>query len=404
MRNRKDSGGRATDAVVVGGGVVGLSVARELARRGLAVTLVERGTPGAEASHAAGGMLAPQSEADRDDDFFRLQCASRDLYPAFAAALREETSIDIELDQTGTLYLAFTIEDEAELERRYAWQRRAGLEVERLTADEACALEPALSTRLRLAFRFPRDWQVENRRLIDALSRSVEAHGVRVLTTTEADSLRIEGGRVAGVETSRGFVAAGAVVVAAGAWTPFLKLDFDAGQDTRTFDATGDTRTPVTQAEHPQMTPVRGQMLCFSQPSALPLVRHVVYTPRGYIVPRRDGRLLAGSTTERAGFDKSVTASGVYHILAHALEIAPAINDLPLFETWAGLRPCAGDEWPVLGPSHVAPNLFYATGHYRNGILLAPVTAQLVADMIINDHTPPALEPFTPERFRRALV
>ncbi|HVF49765.1 MAG TPA: glycine oxidase ThiO [Pyrinomonadaceae bacterium] len=395
MRNRKESNARA-DALIIGGGVVGLAIARELAGRALRVTLVERGRLAAEASHAAGGMLAPQAEADRADQFFQLQSASRDLYPAFAASLRAETSIDIELEQTGTLYLALTAEDEAELERRFLWQTRAGLSVERLTPDEVRSLEPALSPRVRLALRFPLDWQVENRRLTDALSASVEARGVRVLTATQAQSISIEAGRVAGVETSRGYVAAGAVVVAAGAWTPFLRLDFNEGAR---------ARAPVVpQAQHPQIVPVRGQMLCFSQPSALPLVRHVVYTPRGYVVPRRDGRLLAGSTTERAGFDKSVTAGGVHKVLAHALEIAPAIGELALFETWAGLRPCAEDEWPVLGASASVPNLFYATGHYRNGILLAPLTAELVADMITGGRATPALDAFSPERFERATA
>ncbi|MDQ5836629.1 MAG: FAD-dependent oxidoreductase, partial [Acidobacteriota bacterium] len=169
---RKSEQTRA-DVAVVGGGVAGLSAARELARRGLSVVVLEASEPGAEASGAAAGMLAPQSEADARDDFFELLCASREMYPAFAEALFEESGVCIELERTGTLYLAFTEEDEEEMGRRFAWQSGAGLEVERLSASEARTLEPRVSPRVRAALRFPRDWQVENRRLVGALEASL---------------------------------------------------------------------------------------------------------------------------------------------------------------------------------------------------------------------------------------
>src|SRR5205807_7360928 len=159
------------------------------------------------------------------DPFFALACASRDAYPAFAAALFAETGIDIELDRTGTLYLALTEADEAEIERRYAWQRAAGFAVERLTADEARALEPQLSSRVRAALRFPRDGQVENRRLVAALKRALEIHSVRVLEQTQATALRVESGRALGVETAQGFIGADAVVVACGAWSSLLPVE-----------------------------------------------------------------------------------------------------------------------------------------------------------------------------------
>jgi len=390
MRNREHLVATA-DMVVIGGGVAGLAVARELGRRGLHATVLERGTFGAEASHAAAGMLAPQSEADRDDDFFRLQCASRDLYPAFAESLREETGIDIELDRTGTLYLAFTDEDEEELNQRHAWQTDAGLEVERLTTENARALEPSLSPRVRFALKFPLDWQVENRRLVEALTASLKNHGGGAWAGVVATALRVEADRVVGVETSHGYVSAGAVVIAAGAWTSRLPFSH----------APGKNHSPV-RLTHPGIEPVRGQMLCFNpQPSFLQLMRHghVVYTRRGYIVPRRDGRLLAGSTTENVGFQKQVTAGGVLSILSYALEIAPAIRDLELLDSWAGLRPKAVDEWPVLGASAEVGGLYYATGHYRNGILLAPITGESMADMIIDNRQSPLLEAFTLERF-----
>ncbi|HEV2765212.1 MAG TPA: FAD-dependent oxidoreductase, partial [Pyrinomonadaceae bacterium] len=259
MRNRKEQAG-AADAVVLGGGVVGLALARELGRRGASVVVVERGRPGAEASWAAGGMLAPQSEADEADDFFRFQTAARDLYPRLAEELRAETGVDIELDRTGTLYCAFTEEDAAELERRFAWQARAGLAVERLSAGEARALEPRLSARLRLALRFPSDWQVENRRLVEALLASVadeRRSGVRLLTETPVLRVLVERGRAAGVETSRGLVSAPVVVVAAGAWSSQV------GPVEGSPSPHGaSTHTSSDEGARPHVFPVRGQMLC----------------------------------------------------------------------------------------------------------------------------------------------
>jgi glycine oxidase len=393
----------ARDAVVLGGGVVGLAAARELARRGLSVAVVERGSAGGESSWAAGGMLAPQCEADAPDDFFRLACAARDLYPDFAAALREETGIDIELDETGTLYLATTEEDARETERRYGWQSRAGLAVERLTAGEARSVEPQVSPRALAALRFPRDWQVENRRLTEALRRGCEVGGVKIYEHAPALSINTERGRAVSVETERGAISAGAVVVACGAWSSRVKIRARRGgeelEGRGAVDTESDNHAPGVRVE-----PVRGQMLSYETGAHAPFVRHVIYGPRGYLVPRRHGRLLAGSTTERAGFDKSVTAEGRELIAAHAAELAPAVADLKLAEAWAGLRPRGEDDWPVVGESAEVENLFYATAHYRNGILLAPLTGALLTDMIVNRARPPLLAPFSPARFRRAAA
>lgn len=386
MRNQRAFGVHETaDVVVIGGGVIGLAIARALALRGVKrVTLIERGQPGAEASFAAGGMLAPQAEADRADAFFQLACAARDLYPSFSEALLEETGTDIELERTGTLYLALTEEDEREIEHRYDWQRRAGLPVEKLSVDETLHLEPHVSPHVRGALRFPLDVQVENRRMCAALIASAEKHDVRLITDTQVQSLAIERGHVEGVKTLRGSVSAPVVVVACGAWSSFL-------------DSSDKCVPPVS------IEPVRGQMLCFEMKEAR-VARHVIYSPRGYIVPRRDGRLLAGTTTERVGFDKRVTCGGINAISTHALEIAPAINDLALVDAWSGLRPCAEDGWPVLGACAEVDGLFYATGHYRNGILLAPITGELIAEQITNGIASPLLNAFTPDRWHYASI
>jgi len=314
------------------------------------------------------------------------------MYPAFAAALLEETAIDIELDTTGTLYLAFTDDDATEINRRYEWQSQAGLALEILRGEEARRLEPAISENVCAALKFPLDGQVENRRLISALAASAEKLGVRLVTGTTVTSLKTDHhGAVAGVETSGGIVSSETVVITGGAWTSLLGLTAISGK------TSSDKTLPNLCVE-----PVRGQMLCFEAHPQI--ARHVIYTPRGYIVPRRDGRLLAGSTTEHAGFDRRVTAEGVSSILSAALEIAPRIGALHLAASWAGLRPRAADGLPVLGAYAEIDGLFYATGHYRNGILLAPITGELIAGAIVDKVDSASLSIFSPDRFELVSV
>ena len=367
------------DVVIVGGGVIGLTIARALAKRGARdVVLIEKEHPGLEASWAAAGILGPQAEADEIDDFFQLACASRDLYPAFADSLKEETGMDVELDKTGTLYLAFTADEERELRQRYEWQTSEDLPVEWLSRGEARRLEPSVSRKARCALRFPNDWQVENRRLIEALVVANGKLGVRLITECEVKALRAEDGRVTGVESSSGSISAPVVVLAAGAWTSLIQS----------------TGTPLPKIK---IEPVRGQMLCYeTQP---PIAQHVLYSPLGYLAPRRDGRVLAGSTEEFVGFDKDVTIDGVGEIMAIAVEIAPALDDSPLVDSWSGLRPCAQDGLPVLGPHEEVEGLLYATAHFRNGILLAPITGELIADIVTGVPTSPLFDAFSPNRF-----
>ena len=371
---------RTADVVIIGGGVIGLVIARELARRGVRdVCLIERSSLGAEASFAAGGILAPQAEANGSDEFFELACRSRDLYAEFAETLREETGVDVELDSTGTLYVAFREEDLGEIEKRYEWQSKAGLDVEKLTPAQARELEPCIAESVRGALHFPRDIQVENRRLLNALVNSVNKLGVNITTDTNVESIEIERGRITGVHTSRGQVSCQKIIVAAGTWS-----------------------SNIQNARTPKIEPVRGQMICFDANPQL--TRHVIYSPRGYLVPRHDGRLLAGSTSENAGFTKQVTAGGISHILANAQEISPKISNLAITDTWSGLRPRAADGLPVLGPCGEIDGLFYATGHYRNGILLAPVTGELIAEAVVSGRISPLLAAFSPNRFDLAHV
>ena len=365
---------------IIGGGVIGLTIARALTRRGMGdVIVIEKGEFGREASWAAGGILAPQVEANAADDFFRLACKSRDLYPQFAAELQAETGVDVELDTTGTLYVGFSDHEETEFRERFEWQRREGFTVEWLDGNEARRLEPCLSDKVRCALRFPKDYRVDNRKLVQALLIANERLSVRLLSGCEVRGLKIENDKVTGIDTSRGLIETNMVVIAAGAWSSRI----DSSKELAEID----------------VEPVRGQMLCFEAKPQL--MRHVIYSSRGYLIPRHDARLLAGSTTEHVGFDKRVTDEAIAAIRDMAVEISPAVQSLPLIDSWAGFRPKAKDGLPVLGLSSEIDGLIYATGHYRNGILLAPITGDLIADVMIEAARPALLNAFSPNRFRQ---
>ena len=376
--NEKPEFGPKAAVAIIGGGVIGLSIARALARRGVRdIVVIDKSDFGRKASWAAGGILAPQVEADAANDFFRLACKSRDLYPQFAAELKAETGIDVELETTGTLYVGFSDHHETEFRERFEWQRNEGFTVEWLDSNEARRLEPCLSDKVRCALRFPKDYQVDNRKLVQALMIANERLGVRLLSGCEARGLKIENDKVVRLDTSRGLIETNTVVVAAGAWSS--RID------------------SLNQLAEIDVEPVRGQMLCFEAKPQL--ARHVIYSSRGYLIPRHDGRLLAGSTTEHVGFDKRVTDEAIAAVKDMAVEISPAVQSLPLINSWAGFRPKAKDGLPVLGQSSEIDGLIYATGHYRNGILLAPITGDSIADVIVGAARPSLLAAFSPDRF-----
>lgn len=367
------------DILICGGGVIGLSLACELRKRGAGgVTVLEKNPAcGQESSRAAAGILAPQAEADEANNFFRLCAASRDLYPDFAEELFNETGANIELDRAGTLYLAFTEKDSREIEKRFAWQTKAGLPVERLTATEIRKREPFVSPDVREGLFFPRDWQVENRQLLNALRKFAGKSRIEIIENAEVKNLIVKGGRATGAETHNGKFSASKIVLATGAWTSLVKIS--------------GAPLPV------KVKPMRGQMICYK--TAKKLFSHVVYSPQSYIVPRGDGRILAGATVEDAGFDKGVTGAGVEFLRENAYRIAPNLVNLEIADAWAGLRPFAADGLPVLGAFAGIENLFAATAHYRNGILLAPLTAQILAGKILENSDSEFLEIFSPRRF-----
>ncbi len=350
----------SSKVLIIGGGVIGLAIARSLCKKGFKeITILERGEIGKESSFAAAGMLAPQAETDKIDDFFHLCNESNLLYPKFAEELFDETGVDIELDQSGTLYLAFNKDDVEEIRARYEWQKSAGLQVEHLTSREIKQAEPFVSPDVLEGLFFPNDWQVENRKLLAALIKYAELNDIKIIEKSEVKNLLIENGIAIGAETSDHKYSSENVIIATGAWTSLIKA--------------GEIRMP-------KVKPIRGQMMSFH--TAKRLFKRVIYSPRGYIVPRKLGRIIAGATVEDVGFDKSVTNEGIEFVRQNALEISPSLASLPLDENWAGLRPFAANGLPILGSFPQCGNLFVATAHYRNGILLAPLTAEIFANKI----------------------
>lgn len=361
--------------MIVGAGVIGLALARSLHKKaGGSITVVDRRDPGLEASYAAAGMLAPQAEADSPDEFFRFCRASNAIYPDFASSLMDETGVDIGFDDSGTLYLALNEHDLSELSRRYEWQSGAGLRVEHLTSDETRQVEPFVSPDTLGSLFFPEDRQVDNRELVRALVRYADLHGIEMLPECDIVEIRETAEGSAAAVSSQGQVfSAGTVVIATGAWTSLIR---GAGPETGL----------------PEIKPVRGQMAGFR--TAKRLFRKVIYSARGYLVPRSDGRILAGATTEHAGFENGVTDEGIGAVVEAAYEISPSLAGLRIEEKWSGLRPYSMTERPFIGMVGSSGNIFAAVGHYRNGILLAPLTAEILAERIVTGAVGEFLESF----------
>ena len=368
--------------VIVGAGVVGLGIGWRLAGRA-AVTIFDRDKAGAGASHAAAGMLAACCEAEPGEEaLVALGRDSQARWPAFASELLRTSGIDVELRAEGTLVLALTADDQAEIVNRLEFQRRLDLPLEWLSAAQTRAREPHLAGKIAGAVFSPQDHQVDNRKLTQALRIAAEATGAKIHEQRPVKEIVVQSGRARGVLLEDGTIAAADIVVlAAGAWSRGI-----AGLPP-------DRRPPVR--------PVKGQMLALRMDANAPLLSHVLWAPGAYLVPRRDGRLIVGGTVEEKGFDETITAGGLLTLLEAAWRAVPAVEELPVDEIWVGHRPGSRDDAPILGPGPVE-GLFYATGHHRNGILLAPVTADAMARLILDDVVEPAIKPFGLERFQPA--
>ena len=353
-----------SDVAVIGGGVIGLAIAWRAAEQGRSVCVLERGELGAGASHVAAGMLAPVTEADAGElALLELGLRSARAWPAFAAQLAAASGADPGLRSSGALVVARDRDEAEALERELALRRELGLDVERLLPSAARRLEPALAPTVRLALDVPGDHSADPRALVLALAQAARGAGVTLRTSAAVERLEQNGGRVTGVRLAGGeLVRATRVVVAAGAWSGMIE---------------GLPRIPLR--------PVKGQILRLRDPAGPGLLERTVRFEGGYLVPRGDGRYVLGATMEERGFDTTVTAGGLYELLRDAGELVPGVHELIVEETSAGLRPATPDNAPLLGRSDELAGLHWATGHHRNGILLAPASAEIVVDGLQDD-------------------
>ena len=376
MPRKKASNRRAEiDVLIIGAGIMGTSSAWELARHGLSCLVLERSVPGAEASSAAAGILGAQAEAHAPGAMTELCLASRARYEKFAATLVKETHIDVGYRACGVLRVGFERAAVTKLKQASAWQRKTRLSVEALTTRELTALEPALSPKLAGGVRFAGDSRVEPRALLRALHIAALARGVRFQSGAFVRRVALEDGRAAGVVLDDGSeLRAKNILVAAGSWTSLIDgIGIPAGR----------------------VIPARGQIIELELPT--PPLSHVVFGPGAYLVPRDDGRLLIGSTLEFVGHERQVTAGAVRDLLQSATALVPTLERAALHATWSNFRPYTKDELPLLGPTQI-PGLFLSSGHYRNGILLAPISAEIVRSAILGQRPPVAIDAFRPER------
>ena len=356
--------GKQLDTVIVGAGVIGLACAWRAAQRGLEVVVVERERPGAGASNVAAGMLAPVGEATWGEEAtLELALASHRLWPEFATELATASGADPGYLTPGSLHVALDPDEAAELRRRFELMRELKLEARWLAPSECRELEPGLASTIAGGVSAPHEAATDPRLVIPALAAAFEAAGGRIEIAAATDAI-LEGDRLAGIRTEDGReLRARSVVLAAGSWSAADWLPAEA---------------------RPAVRPVKGQILTLAGPAHEPVCEHLVVTERVYIVPRGDGRLVVGATVEERGFDTRVTAGGVHELLREAYRALPEIAELELVEAIAGLRPATPANVPLIGPGAI-DGLVLATGHYRNGILLAPLTAERIAAVLVGD-------------------
>lgn len=364
-----------SDCLVVGGGIIGLSVAYELSRRGLSVTLVEQGEWGGQASSAAAGMLAPLKEFTAPGPLLDLGMESLRLYPQWAQELEELTTGDVQLSLEGLMTVALNDLEREQLEKKFLWQKEAGHDVHWLNGTELQDVEPLLTNRAAAGIYSPKEGHINNRLLLRCLATACRIQGVTLMSGCVVSGIAVKAGRVIGVETTSGPIRAEQTVIASGAWAGIMMKMLDLAIPVR---------------------PVRGQIAAVSS-VGIPL-KTVIFGTSGYITPKKDGKIVIGATEDESGFQREVTLAGLAGILNGVMPYVPALHAAAFLEAWGGLRPATADGKPLLGPVPGWEGLSLAGGHFRNGILLSPITAKRMADFIENGQTK-LLEPFLPSRF-----
>jgi glycine oxidase len=362
------------DVAIAGGGLIGAAIAFELARASLQVALFDRQQPGEGSSWAAAGILSPAPENSGMISTVPLGRASLQLYPEFVAAVEEISGQNAGYRACGTLEALFSSDPQEKLSTIIALHHGLGLKAEPLSAEDAREMEPALSPELEAAVFRPNEACVDNRALTKAVLAAAESSGVKIFATSNVQSIAKDGGRCAGFLVNGEKVQSRWSIIAAGC---------------RSAEIEG-------AAQYAPVRPAKGQMIALRAKDLS--IERVLWSDHVYLVPRNDGRILAGATVEYVGFDKNVTVGGVQKIIAGALQLAPALADAQIEETWAGLRPDSPDHLPIIGPTDL-DGLLIATGHFRSGILLAPITAQLIREWITTQNVRQDWARFSPMRF-----
>ena len=369
---------------IVGSGIIGLGIGWQLAKAGCTVSIYERDQAGRAASWAAAGMLAPHAEVHFEERaLLKLGVQSCRMYPEWVAELEADSQMSVGYRAEGTLIVGVDRDDARELEHLYESQQLLDLKVEWITGTEAREMEPLLSPKITAAIWSRDDHQVDNRAMVEALIEAYRRAGGILHENTPVDKIEIFNGKAEGIWVKGNLESADVIVLAAGCWSS----DIDG----------------LPKAVQPPVRPVKGQMLALQMEEGI-VLQKVIRAPRAkyptdvYLVPKDNGRLVIGATNEEMDFDTRLTAGGLFELLRGTWEAVPGIYDLPVLETWTGLRPGSRDNAPILGETSVE-NLIMATGHYRNGILLTPVTAREIASLILTGEKPENIAPFELSRF-----
>ena len=372
-----------SNTIIIGGGIIGLSLGWQLAKKGINVEILERHTAGRSASWAAAGMLAPQAEMGFEDiELFYLCRKSLDMYPRFVEELYADSGIKVELEKTGCILPGFDRDDAERLRRLYDFREKIGMPVLWLTGSEAREIEPFLSPRCTGAIWIEDDAQINNRLLLDALKTAFQKCGGKLYEEHNVENINITNGKIEGVSVHGKDLKFENLIVAGGAWSKQIP--------------------GLPENLQPPVRPVKGQIINLRLNDSCRVTK-VVRAPDVYLLPKSDGRLILGASVEEQGYDIDPTAGEIFRLLERGWEAVPSIYDLPIESIDVGLRPGSRDHMPIIGDSEIE-GLYFATGHYRNGILLTPVTAFELSDWIASGKKSEALSGFGIERFYKETV
>ena len=367
--------------IIIGAGIIGLSISYYLKKSNFDVIVIEKDKAGMEASYASAGMLAAQSEFEFYEKFMDFCIKSRNMYPDFCKDIENNSGISVEYQKSGMIRPALNEEHEAHFKQNYEWQKNHGFEIEFLSGDELRKIEPKLSKKIISGLYTKNDGYVNNRKLMQALIAANKKNGVKIVENIQVTDYLIKNDTINGVKTNNGNFNADTVVNAAGAWSSLISPKL---------------------IPNFEVKPIRGQIVSLQANRKIldKVIFSSVLGKGGYIVPRKDNTIILGSTVEDVGFEKNTTKEGINSILKNCFDIIPELKNLKIIDKYCGFRPIASDSLPIIGKTSIE-NLIMATAHYRNGVLLAPITAKAVTEIIVNDKIIPEIKDFSVERLSK---